>query len=198
MDKFMKDGSLYQSLFTVIGLGTQFLDNILKKEKTDEASIVENLIIKGLKFLKKLIVYRISFNENTSTPFEEVLITKIIGKKQDPLITIIYDLINHKFAKNAAIIATKVIKEFSKFTEIFTPKPPSLVSYLSSSSSTTEQIKKTLFRLENDENDEIRLNILNLISTIMETQKGLAELFFLYEKLGNNNDDESKERYLNK
>jgi hypothetical protein len=132
MDKFLRDNSLYQTLFTIIGEGTQLLLNLKNHEKSTESIIIEKLIKNSLKLLKKIIKFRNSFNDIMSTPFEKILIYKIFiinnNKIQVSLITIIYDLIFYSNksineVNDISINAIKVIKEFSNLTEKFIPRP---------------------------------------------------------------------------
>ena len=110
---------------------------------------------------------------NQSTPFEKTLLSRLVNYK--PLLTVIFELIDHNLLYNARIVATRVITSVARLTEQYQPRTPSIVGFLGSEAKYL--VKKCLFRLQRFESEELRISILDLISTTVEIQRGLSELF---------------------
>jgi hypothetical protein len=81
---------------------------------------------------------------------------------------VIFELIDHHLLFNSSVVATKVICSVARLTEQYIPRPPSIVGFLGSDAS--KLVKKCLFRLQRLENEELRVEILELISTTVEIQ----------------------------
>ena len=74
-------------------MGATLLEQVIDHEKNEEAIIIEQLITKSLIFLEHLLKYR---KGKSSTLFEDALLAKLVGKKQVPLITTIFEFINYE------------------------------------------------------------------------------------------------------
>ncbi|EFC44588.1 predicted protein [Naegleria gruberi] len=176
LNAFLHDGSLYQVLFSLIGLGGTFLENILRHEKTDEAATVQSLIVESLKLLDSILRFRQIAKATNISTFEDVLFSKLLGKQQVPLITSIFEFIDHPNAPEIRILACKIITLIAQLTEDYNSRPPSLVGYLGNQSSSL--VGRCLYRLQSvGESDELKIALLDLISTTVEIQRGLADLF---------------------
>lgn len=104
MTTFFRDSSLYNVLFSLIGLGKSFITRVEHTHRTGELLILQDMIREALVFMQKLLDFRLATSRRAaamssttqqSTPFEEVLISRLVGKKQVPLIAAIFELIDH-------------------------------------------------------------------------------------------------------
>jgi len=177
LSSFLQDSSLYQVLFSLIGLGGSFLENVLRHEKTEEALIVQDLIVESLTMLEFLLKYRQTVKTSSNiSPFEDVLFSKLLGRHQVPLITSIFEFIDNPYSHELRILACRVINLIAQLTEEYSSRPPSLVGYLGSQSNAL--VGRCLYRLKSvGEKEELRIAMFDLISTTVEIQRGLAELF---------------------
>ncbi|KAG2393170.1 hypothetical protein C9374_009747 [Naegleria lovaniensis] len=175
---FLRDSSLYQVLFLLVGLGGAFLETVTRHEKTEEAVTVQSLIKESLTLLDSLLRFRqITKTSNSISGFEDVLFSKLLGKQQIPLITSIFEFTDPRhYTSEVRVLACKVITLIAQLTEDYNSRPPSLVGYLGSHS--TSLVGRCLDTLQSrSEPDELKIAIFDLISVTVEIQRGLGELF---------------------
>eukprot|EP00761_Pharyngomonas_kirbyi_P001967 gb/GECH01001971.1/.p1 GENE.gb/GECH01001971.1/~~gb/GECH01001971.1/.p1 ORF type:complete len:1962 (+),score=289.97 gb/GECH01001971.1/:1-5886(+) len=176
---FLEDQSLYQMLFSVVGFGSSYLTRVMAHDKTEEALIVQDLIQNALCFLNILLQFSIArTNTAFSTPFEDVLLSRLIGKKQVPLIAAVFEFIDYAYSQDVRLAAARVVTLITRLTEHYHPRPPSLVGYLGPQASSL--VGRCLFRLQRlAESQELRIAIFELIASAVESQRGLANLFLI-------------------
>jgi hypothetical protein len=130
-------------LFSLIGTGATLLDQIMENEREEEGVVIEQLITKSLTFFECLLKHR---KGKTNSPFEDALLAKLVGKKQVPLITAIFEFINYERSPASRVISCRVITLIAELTSSYQPRPPSLVSYLGENAE--KLVERCLYRLK--------------------------------------------------
>lgn len=188
---FLREKSLFNILFSLIGLGGSYTEKVMKNEKPDEAEVVEKLFAETLKFVELLLKFRLNRLQQ-QTAFEDVLFFKLMGQKQTPLITILFELIDHPFTTDVSTVACRVIVLVARLTEQYHPRPPSLVGYLGNEAKAL--VGQFLLKLnKTSETETLKLAMLDLVSASVQIQRGLAENFLTYRKVATEDPENAKE-----
>ncbi|KNC50080.1 uncharacterized protein AMSG_11912 [Thecamonas trahens ATCC 50062] len=172
VDAFMHDGSLHHALLTVIGMGPHAVEALFAARRTREAQAVEAMIISAFEVLHFLL-FDPSVQE-ANAALRTSLLSRTVGGDELSLIAAIASYINYPYAPRVTVLAVDTLSQICTISLASRPSP-SILGYFGADA----PIFRDTFvnRLKSSAEDEaVRIAILNLMSTALETQPGLAQL----------------------
>ena len=194
LNSLLHDSSFHNVILSIISIGSNSLDKLrTSRRPISEIHIIENQIIGGFKVLEQLLIESEYSGKSGESSFEHAIMSYSIGKENTNFILLITSYILYQYNQVLPILATRTLTLLCKLslqlhttvsigTSDFNQKRPSLVAYLGSQASELCKHIVYLLRNNNSINESLHIEILKLISTSLEYQPGLAEMFMRMEK----------------
>eukprot|EP00698_Gefionella_okellyi_P023327 TRINITY_DN7939_c0_g1_i1.p1 TRINITY_DN7939_c0_g1~~TRINITY_DN7939_c0_g1_i1.p1 ORF type:complete len:1865 (-),score=337.65 TRINITY_DN7939_c0_g1_i1:1772-6928(-) len=177
----LTDSSLHHTLFTAIGNGPAAIEKRFDSRNVEEGKALEKLIVLAFSVVEFALHWKAANTADTSVaPLEAELLSRK-GHDSMDLVTIIAEYIHYPYHSEVQLpalplLATRVTTLLCRLAVRVRTRPPSIVSYWGAQAKTLR--KAFLDRLNNRrESDSLRVAVLEMITTALETQPGLAELF---------------------
>jgi nuclear pore complex protein Nup188 len=187
---YLDEGSLYQiaPVLDIVASGNELPERLYRSQRNKEGAALELCILESLKFIKHLLLWR-SVRRNQSAVLEHALLDRTVrppGKQEaTELMHIIGQYIMYDYNIDVPRYATEVLTILCAIASDWQPRPPSFVGYFgfnagSIVSSFVDLASDTNFPTDNGQPDakgDLQASILNFVTTVIQTQPGLATLF---------------------
>ncbi|KAI9206173.1 nucleoporin subcomplex protein binding to Pom34-domain-containing protein [Polychytrium aggregatum] len=183
---FGSNSYLVNPLLDIIALGYQYPEDLMRRSRMAEYSVVEQSIAEALSVCEILLKVRIKASAKDGriggdrrSFLEHALLDRHVwsDKETSELVCVLASYIHYDYSITIPLLATKILTLLCAIASDWEPRPPSFASYFGDHA----QIIVNAF-LENLEDDivpkaELQRSIFDFITGVVQTQPGLTTLF---------------------